>query len=109
MIDDLITKVISAEDIPIDVATEMVTLFNMVVKRMPQIFPDQQIQHHVRKWKKFLELIKLLGASLKEIEFRWGNGKGPLAQEFTAPQVKQLVRAIFQNTDRRSNLLASIR
>ncbi|KYN00573.1 PREDICTED: centromere/kinetochore protein zw10 homolog [Cyphomyrmex costatus] len=109
MIDDLITKVISAEDIPIDVATELVTLFNMVVKRMPQIFPDQQIQHHVRKWKKFLELIKLLGASLKEIEFRWGNGKGPLAQEFTAPQVKQLVRAIFQNTDRRSNLLASIR
>jgi len=56
-----------------------------------------------------LELIKLLGASLKEIEIRWGNGKGPLAQEFTAPQVKQLIRAIFQNTDRRSNLLASIR
>ncbi|XP_024889791.1 centromere/kinetochore protein zw10 homolog [Temnothorax curvispinosus] len=109
MIDDLVTKVISAEDIPIDVATELVTLFNMVVKRTPQIFPDQQIQQHVRKWGKFLELIKLLGASLKEIEVRWGSGKGPLAQEFTAPQVKQLIRAIFQNTDRRSNLLASIR
>lgn len=39
MIDDLLTKVISAEDIPIDVATELVTLFNMVVKRTPQIFP----------------------------------------------------------------------
>nr|XP_011698225.1 PREDICTED: centromere/kinetochore protein zw10 homolog [Wasmannia auropunctata]XP_011698226.1 PREDICTED: centromere/kinetochore protein zw10 homolog [Wasmannia auropunctata] len=109
MIDDLLTKVISAEDIPIDVATELVTLFNMVVKRTPQIFPDQQIQQHVRKWGKFLELIKLLGASLKEIEIRWGNGKGPLAHEFTAPQVKQLIRALFQNTDRRSNLLASIR
>ncbi|KAL0113921.1 hypothetical protein PUN28_011331 [Cardiocondyla obscurior] len=109
MIDDLVTKVISAEDIPIDVATELVTLFNMVVKRTPQIFPDQQIQQHVRKWGKFLELIKLLGASLKEIEVRWGNGKGPLAQEFTPSQVKQLIRAIFQNTDRRSNLLASIK
>lgn len=39
MINDLVTKVISAEDIPIDVATELVTLFNMVVKRTPQIFP----------------------------------------------------------------------
>ncbi|XP_070166434.1 centromere/kinetochore protein zw10 homolog isoform X2 [Polyergus mexicanus] len=109
MIDDLVSKVIAVEDIPVNVATELVTLFNMVVKRTPAIFPDQQIQQHVHKWGKFLELIKILGASLKEIEVRWGNGKGLLAQEFTAAQVKQLIRALFQNTDRRSNLLVSIR
>ncbi|XP_050455461.1 centromere/kinetochore protein zw10 homolog isoform X2 [Cataglyphis hispanica] len=109
MIDDLISKVITVEDIPANVATELVTLFNMVIKRTPPIFPDQQIQQYVHKWRKFLELIKILGASLKEIEVRWGNGKGSLAQEFTAVQVKQLIRALFQNTDRRSNLLASIR
>ncbi|KAM0735806.1 Centromere/kinetochore protein zw10-like protein [Formica fusca] len=109
MIDDLVSKVITVEDIPANVATELVTLFNMVVKRTPPIFPDQQIQQHVHKWGKFLELIKILGASLKEIEVRWGNGKGLLAQEFTAAQVKQLIRALFQNTDRRSNLLVSIR
>ena len=39
MIDDLVTKVITVEDIPANVATELVTLFNMVVKRTPQIFP----------------------------------------------------------------------
>lgn len=39
MIDDLVTKVITVEDIPADVATELVILFNMVVKRTPQIFP----------------------------------------------------------------------
>lgn len=44
MIDDLVTKVISAEDIPIDVATELITLFNMVVKRTPQIFPVSILQ-----------------------------------------------------------------
>lgn len=69
----------------------------------------QKIHQHVRKWEKFLELIQVLGASLKEIEVRWDNGKGPLAREFTAPQVKQLIRALFQNTERRSNLLASIK
>lgn len=61
------------------------------------------------KWEKLLELIKVLGASLKEIEVRWGNGKGPLAHEFTPSQVKQLIRALFQNTERRSNLLACIK
>ncbi|KAF3420746.1 hypothetical protein E2986_03244 [Frieseomelitta varia] len=110
MVEDLIIKVISVEDIPADVATELVTLFNMIVKRAPQIFPDnQKIHQHVRKWEKFLELIQVLGASLKEIEMRWDNGKGPLAREFTASQVKQLIRALFQNTERRSNLLASIK
>lgn len=39
MIDDLVTKVISVEDIPVDVARELVVLFNVVVKRTPQIFP----------------------------------------------------------------------
>lgn len=110
MLEDLIIRVISVEDISADVATELMTLFNMIVKRAPQIFPDpQKIRQHVRKWEKFLELIQVLGASLKEIEARWNGGEGPLAREFTALQVKQLIRALFQNTERRANLLASIK
>ncbi|XP_078037414.1 zeste-white 10 kinetochore protein [Augochlora pura] len=110
MIEDLIIRVVSVEDIPADVAADLGTLFNMIVKRAPIIFPDpQKIHQYVRKWEKFLELIKVLGASLKEIEIRWGGGKGPLAREFTAFQVKQLIRALFQNTERRSNLLTSIK
>ena len=34
---------------------------------------------------------------------------GPLAAEFTAEQVKHLIRALFQNSDRRAALLARIR
>ncbi|KAG7213241.1 hypothetical protein KM043_002542 [Ampulex compressa] len=110
MIEDLVTRVTSVEDIPSDVASELVVLFNMVTKRAPLIFPQPDTIHlYVRKWSKFLELINVLGASLKEIEARWGNGAGPLAQEFTALQTKQLIRALFQNTERRSNLLASIK
>lgn len=84
MIEDLIIRVLSVEDIPADVATELVTLFNLIIKRAPQIFPDhQKIYQYVKKWEKFLELIQILGASLKEIEVRWDSGKGPLAREFT--------------------------
>ncbi|KAJ8668976.1 hypothetical protein QAD02_000235 [Eretmocerus hayati] len=110
MTDDLCSKVISVEDIPADVASELVTLFTMVVKRIPQIFPDPiLIEQHVSRWRKLKELIVILGASLKEIEDRWADGKGPLAGEFSAKQVKQLIRALFQNTERRSNLLSKIR
>ena len=67
------------------------------------------IDEHVQKWQKLKELIIILGASLKEIEERWANGKGPLAIEFTPQNIKQLIRALFQNTDRRSNLLSKIK
>jgi len=110
MVEDLVNKVITVEDIPADVATELVTLFGMIVKRTPSIFPDPtSIQRHVSKWSKLTELIKVLEASLKEIEDRWADGKGPLAHEFTASQVKQLIRALFQNTERRSTMLANIK
>lgn len=39
MIDDIITKVVSVEDIPAKVGAELVSLFNLVEKRLPQIFP----------------------------------------------------------------------
>lgn len=39
MIDDLVIKVISVEDIPAKVASELVNLYNIVVNRAPSIFP----------------------------------------------------------------------
>jgi len=47
-----------------------------------------------------------LNASLREIEDRWADGKGPLANEYTPDEVKRLIRALFQNTDRRATILS---
>lgn len=55
-----------------------------------------------------MEIIFCLNSSLAEIGHRWCEGKGPLATWLKPSQVKQLVRAIFQNTDRRAMLLAQI-
>lgn len=67
-----------------------------------------EIHRHVKKWAKFCELQLLLGAGLREVDDRWADGKGPLAQEFTPDQVRHLVRALFQISDRRAVLLAKI-
>lgn len=63
----------------------------------------------MQKWRMLKELTKVLGASLRDIEERWADGKGPLANELSPQQVKQLIRALFQNTERRSNLLSKIK
>lgn len=70
---------------------------------------ENLINRFVGKWQKLLELIKMLEASLKDIEDRWADGKGPLAHEFTSTQVKHLIRALFQNTERRAALLSIIK
>ena len=46
---------------------------------------------------------------MREIEDRWAAGKGPLANEFTADEIKRMIRALFQNTDRRAAVLSRIR
>ena len=43
------------------------------------------------------------------IGLRWSDGKGPLALYFTADEAKALVRALFQNTEKRAVVLASIK
>ena len=64
---------------------------------------------YVKKWNKFKELILILNASMREIEDRWAGGKGPLAIEFSVDEVKKLIRALFQNTDRRAATLSRIK
>ena len=56
----------------------------------------------VKSWSRFRELILVLNASLREIEERWAGGKGPLAADFSVEEMKQLIRALFQNTERRA-------
>ena len=67
-----------------------------------------EIHKYVSNWNKFQELQRLLDASLQEIADRWADRKGPLALQFTSNEVKQLIRALFQNTDRRAAVLSKI-
>ena len=51
---------------------------------------------YVRKWNRFKELILILNASLREIEDRWADGKGPLANEYTPDEVKRLIKKLHR-------------
>merc|ERR1719145_119277 len=107
VIEELIGKVVALEDIAADSANQISALYMQVEEQGPKVFEDKRdVVVYVKKWAKFRELILILNASLREIDDRWSSGKGPMAMVFQPEEVKRLIRALFQNTDRRSQVLS---
>ena len=50
----------------------------------------------------------VLNASLQEIGEQWCDGAGILTANYNAEEIRHLIRALFQNTDRRAKALYSI-
>ena len=76
---------------------------------LPGEVASVELTRHVGSCSRLTELQLVLDASLSAVGDRWAGGQGPLALAFTPAEVRQLVRALFQNTDRRANLLATIK
>ena len=112
---EIMKAVSSLEDISSDDAIELHSLMSLFINKCPQWFEAASgsgvvptVHQAVRKWNKLREFLFVLNASLQEIGERWASGQGPLAAECSAAEVKQLIRALFQNTDRRAAVLAKI-
>jgi len=113
-VDEVITRVIQLEDIPEPSAVHLLAIFGIITDRAPSLFEDPNteatpaVHRYVKRWSRFKELMLVLGSSMVDILDRWADGKGPLAHEFTVDQLKHLIRALFQNTERRAQVLAKI-
>ena len=57
---------------------------------------------------KLIQMKMILNASLVQITDQWSEGKGPLTLHYKPDDIKHLIRALFQNTERRAVALASI-
>lgn len=67
-----------------------------------------EVSIHVKHWVKLQQIKMILNASMAQIAEQWADGKGPLTLNFRAEDIRHLIRALFQNTDRRANVLATI-
>ncbi|XP_076441590.1 centromere/kinetochore protein zw10 homolog isoform X2 [Babylonia areolata] len=114
----------SLEDISSEAARKLFLLLKMVDDKAATLFLTEEessdtknsgnkakvdLHRHATKYTKFTEIQLVLNGSLQEIADRWADGMGPLAAEFPANELKQLIRALFQNTDRRAAVLAKIK
>ena len=68
-----------------------------------------QASRAVMSWRQLGEVTQLLQASMGDVERRWADGKGPLADVLAPAQLRTFVRALFQNNSRRAALLAKIK
>lgn len=106
----LIEAVVNAEDISLKNATQLIDMYKVIILRGPKLFTDpQEISLHVESWRKFEDIIFLLKADMTQIDDRWDNGKGPLTLYFSADEIRHIIKALFQNTDRRATILSKIK
>uniref|UniRef100_H9ZF93 Centromere/kinetochore protein zw10 homolog n=1 Tax=Macaca mulatta TaxID=9544 RepID=H9ZF93_MACMU len=119
-ISEIIGKITALEDISTEDGDRLYSLCKTVMDEGPQVFAplseesknkkyQEEVPVYVPKWMPFKELLMMLQASLQEIGDRWADGKGPLAAAFSSSEVKALIRALFQNTERRAAALAKIK
>ena len=104
---DLIKKVAVMEDISTTLANALVELIKTIDEKAQSLFEaDTSVFNVVASWQKLLHLQFILDASLVDITNSWKAGQ--ISQSFKAEDVKRMIRALFQNTDRRANALSSI-
>ncbi|XP_022618181.1 centromere/kinetochore protein zw10 homolog [Seriola dumerili] len=119
-ISEVIAKIMMLEDISSEDGEHLHTLCQTIIEEGPLVFIplaeenknkkyQEEVPLYVKKWSTFKELVIVLRANLQEIVDRWADGKGPLALEFSSSEVKNLIRALFQNTERRAVALTKIK
>ncbi|XP_047462827.1 centromere/kinetochore protein zw10 homolog [Mugil cephalus] len=119
-ITEVIAKIMMLEDISSEDGEHLHTLCQSIIEEGPLVFIplaeenknkkyQEEVPLYVKKWSTFKELVIVLRANLQEIVDRWADGKGPLAMEFSSSEVKSLIRALFQNTERRAVALTKIK
>ncbi|XP_035522903.1 centromere/kinetochore protein zw10 homolog [Morone saxatilis] len=119
-ITEVIAKTMMLEDISSEDGEHLHTLCQTIIEEGPLVFIplaeenknkkyQEEVPLYVKKWSTFKELVIVLRANLQEIVDRWADGKGPLAVEFSSSEVKNLIRALFQNTERRAVALTKIK
>nr|XP_055162382.1 centromere/kinetochore protein zw10 homolog isoform X2 [Nyctereutes procyonoides] len=119
-ISEIIGRITALEDISTEDGDRLYSLCKTVMDEGPHVFAplseeskntkyQEEVPVYVPKWMPFKELMMMLQASLQEIGDRWADGKGPLAAAFSSSEVKALIRALFQNTERRAAALAKIK
>ncbi|KAJ3589263.1 hypothetical protein NHX12_010109 [Muraenolepis orangiensis] len=119
-ISEVMAKIMMLEDISSEDGEHLHTLCQTLIEEGPLVFVplaeerknatyQEEVPLFVEKWITFKELVIVLRANLQEIVNRWAEGKGPLALEFSSSDMKSLVRALFQNTERRALALTKIK
>ena len=109
-----INSVFQLSDISARDASRAASIFSFLGNHSKDLFlfdpavESEVISEVCDEWSRFNELIILLDASLKLIQERWGQGKGPFGQNFKISEIRNFVKGSFKSSDKRTELLTHI-
>ena len=109
----VVKGILALEDIVSDDAAELHQILDTILEKGASVmqFSEEQMKDlpvHCTSWAQLQQLAFILDARLYEIVDRWNQGKGVLAQHFKPVEVRNLIKALFTNTDRRAAALSKI-
>ncbi|VDP08907.1 unnamed protein product, partial [Soboliphyme baturini] len=111
-IDYVLSCIFRMEDIPERDCGRLNELLGILVNHLPKCFTDDDkivISRYSARWRALNEMSSCLSCDLQRFADRWASGNGPLAKCFSSDQVRHLIRAVFQNTRNRADVLALIK
>lgn len=113
LVEHVVNGVLALEDISADDSTELHSIVTLIVDKGPQALSlgseeGEPVSTYCTSWKKMEQLGTVLDASLQEIVELWDSGSGPLALQLSPVELRGLVKALFQNTERRAAALSKI-
>ena len=111
LIGEMIRGVLALEDIATDDGKELHLILKLIVERAPSSLSftnEEEIPTYCSDWERLKGLAVVMDASLQDIIDSWSSGKDSLSQQFTAVELRGLIKAIFRNTERRAAALAKI-
>jgi centromere/kinetochore protein ZW10 len=109
----VVKGILALEDIVSNDAAELHQILDTILEKGASVmqFSEEQMKDlplHCASWVQLQQLAFVLDARLYEIVDRWDGGKGTLAQHFKPVEVRNLIKALFTNTDRRAAALSKI-
>ncbi len=111
LIGEMIRGVLALEDIATDDGKELHLILKLIVETAPSSLSftnEEEIPTYCSDGERLKGLAMVMDASMQDIVGSWSSGKGSLAHQFTAVELRGLVKAIFRNTERRAAALAKI-
>ncbi|KFM64702.1 Centromere/kinetochore protein zw10-like protein, partial [Stegodyphus mimosarum] len=106
-LEEIMSNILSLEDIAAEAAAQLDSIFGILLKEGSDLFKifstdrSNAVHLYVRSLTKFQEMHFLLCATMKEIVDRWASGKGSLATHFRPEEVRHMIIAFFENSEKR--------
>lgn len=112
LLDSLVRHVVTTSDFRENDANVMADVFKRLLEVVANIVTYQEqskvTDFCAREYFRLHEIVFVLGNRMQDIEHRWFNAKGPMAEHLSRTEVVQLIKALFSDSQHRNDLIARL-